>query len=339
MDVFVTGGSGFVGRPLIKALKSAGYSVKALARSSASAVKVEASGADAVRGDLLDIASLREGLKGVEAVVHSAAHLEMAGRYAPFYLNNVTGTENMLAAAKAAGVRRFVHIGAAPVIKGDGPVHMADESWAMTEPAYSPYIATKSLAEQRVRAANADGFTTIALRPPLIWGPDHSMLPAMTERIEKGQWRWMGGGTFPYVACHVRNVCEGVLCALEHGRGGEAYNLTDGAPFILKEFLSRVLETQGVDAGDKSIPFGVAYAAAGVIDRVWNLFGLTSEPPISRTLVRLMGEEFTVSDRKAREELGYRGKVSFEEGLAELEQAAADARRGSPAMTSEVRHV
>src|SRR5258708_3152830 len=114
--VFVTGGSGFVGRNLIAMLCARGTEVRALARSTAAAEAVAKVGAEAVRGDLSDEAALRAGMAGCNVVFHSAAHVEDWGRFEEFYQANVLGTERMLSAARAAGVPRFVHVSTEAVL-------------------------------------------------------------------------------------------------------------------------------------------------------------------------------------------------------------------------------
>jgi hypothetical protein len=82
--------------------------------------------------------------------------------------------------------------------------------------------------------------------------------------------------------------------------------------------VTDLLRTQGVDPGDRSLPRSVARATAFVLERAWRMFRLAGAPPITRTAIRLAGEAVTVSDARARRDLGYRGEVTREAGLAEL---------------------
>jgi nucleoside-diphosphate-sugar epimerase len=111
VDVFVSGGSRFVGRNLIAALVARGDRVSELARSDAAAAAIETLGARVVRGDLDDIAVLRRGMAQCQAAFHSAVLVDPWGDPVVFYDVNVRGTANMLEAARAAGVLRFVHVG------------------------------------------------------------------------------------------------------------------------------------------------------------------------------------------------------------------------------------
>src|SRR5690349_1981233 len=119
---FVTGGSGFVGRNLIRALVARGDVVRALARSDKAAEAVRALGAEPVRGDLQDFRALRDGMTGSEMVFHAAAEVSEWGDPKQFHDFNVVGTQNVLTAARAAGVKRFVHVSTEAVLADGQPL-------------------------------------------------------------------------------------------------------------------------------------------------------------------------------------------------------------------------
>ena len=119
------------------------------------------------------------------------------------------------------------------------------------------------------------------------------------------------------------NLVEGLLLGADRGRGGEIYFLTDGEPRDFREFITAMLATQNVDPGDKRVPRWVVRAAAWTFEAVWNLFRIKRPPPITRTAVRLIGEQVTVSDTKARDELGYRARVTPDAGLAAMRSSEA----------------
>jgi len=319
MRAFVTGGSGFVGRNLIALLKSRGDVVCALARSDAAIKTVRQLGAEPVHGDLDNAEALRNGMSGCDVVFHSAAKVEDWGRYEDFYRANVIGTENMLQAARAAGVRKFVHVSTEAVLAGGPPIRNADETWPRAKNPLGLYPLTKGLAEERVLATNSPELTTVIVRPRFIWGKDDtSLLPQIIQAVQKGQFMWIGGGRYLTSTCHVRNVCEGSLLAAERGRGGEIYFLTDGKSIEFRNFITALLKTQNIDPGNRSVPLWLARMFARVSETIWRELHLNSRPPITKTAVCLIGEEVTVNDAKARRELGYAGKVSIEEGLAEM---------------------
>jgi nucleoside-diphosphate-sugar epimerase len=110
---------------------------------------------------------------------------------------------------------------------------------------------------------------------------------------------------------HVDNVIEGMLLAAERGTPGQIYFLTDGAPVEFRSFITKLLATQGVDAGSRSIPRWLARS-------VVSLTSWMKRPPLTKTAFALMAHEVTVDDTKARRELGYTGGKSIEAGLAEM---------------------
>lgn len=322
MQSFVTGGSGYLGRNLIRALVARGDTVRALARSEAAAMAVRALGAEPVRADLLDQTGLQVGMEGCAVVFHAAATVEEWGARALFERVNVEGTRTALAAAKAAGVTRFVHVGTEAVFADGGPMAALDEHSALPARPLPRYPATKAAAERLVLAASAPGFATVVCRPRLIWGgDDSSVLPKMIEAVRKGQWAWVDGGRYLTSTCHVDNVVEGPLLAAERGQPGAAYFLSDGEPVEFRAFMSAQFAAHGVDAGGKSMPRALVKLLATACEFAWEYLPLKGAPPLTRMAIALGTQEVTVSDALARRELGYVGRTTREAGLVAMKKA------------------
>ncbi|MGH8441408.1 MAG: NAD-dependent epimerase/dehydratase family protein [Nevskiaceae bacterium] len=325
MKAFVTGGSGYVGRNLIRHLRARGDEVRALARSKAAIDAVSALGATAVPGDLDDVAVLARGMTGCDCVFHAAALAAEWGRREAFYRVNVEGTANALRAAADAGVACFVHVGTEAAFCDGSPLVDVDDSWPLPDRVLPRYPQTKNEAERLVRAASGPRLRTVVVRPRLVWGNDDtSVLSALAAAVKAGRFMWMDGGEYPTSTTHVDNVCEALLLAAGNGRGGEAYFVTDGAPVELKEFVTRMLASRAVDPGGKSVPGWLALTLAMVTEPIWEILELigveAGEPPVTRMAVHLFGEPVTVNDARARRELGYVGKVTREQGYASLKQ-------------------
>lgn len=321
---FVTGGSGFIGGRLIRRLVADGHRVRALARSEGSAEKVAALGAEPVRGDLDDPDAIGAGAEGCELAFHAAAAVSEWGRREAFVHTNVTGTGNVLAGCREAGVRRLVHVGTEAALMVGQPLIQVDEMAPLRPDSPAPYPATKAMAEERVRAANGDGLETIVIRPRMVWGPgDTTILPGLAEAVEKGRFGWIGGGRHLTDTTHVDNVVHGLLLGAERGRPGQAYFVTDGEPIEFREFVTKLLATRGLTPPEREIPPGLAGTAATLAERAWRLLRRSSSPPITRLAVWLSSLECTIDISKARAELGYEPVVSREEGLRAL--AAEDA--------------
>jgi nucleoside-diphosphate-sugar epimerase len=319
MDVFVTGGSGFLGQHVLRALHGAGYEVRALARSARSADLVRAAGAEPVTGDLSDPATLRAGMAGCAAVVHAAAHTEQWGPRRDFERVNVAGTAAVLEAARAAGVGRVVHVSSEAVLADGRPLADVDETYPRPATVYGDYPATKARAEALALAANGAGLATVVVRPRLIWGPgDATVLPAVVAAAKAGRFAWIDGGRYQTSTCHVGNAAAGIVAAVQKGQAGEVYFLTDGPPVEFREFLTALAATAGVTLPDRSIPRPLAWAAATALEAAWRVLPLPGEPPLTRTFLALSAQRMTVDDAKARREMGYQPVVERAAGIDAL---------------------
>ncbi|MEZ4318937.1 MAG: NAD-dependent epimerase/dehydratase family protein [Myxococcota bacterium] len=316
MRVFVTGGSGFVGGHVIEAL-SRSHEVLAMARSAKSAEVVERLGARAVRTDLDRIdASV---LAGVDVVVHSAAYVEEWGPEEAYWSANVGGTDRMLEAARAAGVKRFVLVSTnATVFDGKGQLGV-DETLAAPVHDRFPYGASKAEAERRVLAANTDGFTTIAVRPCFVWGPrDNSVLPALRRMVSEGSFVWLDQGRAQVSTTHVDNLVHAIECALTGGRGGQAYFVADDGDTDIRGFISGLAESDGLVLPGRSVPSWLVRGLARTLETTWRLLGLKGTPPVTLMAARLMSSDMTVRSDKARAELGWAPVVDRVGGLAAM---------------------
>jgi nucleoside-diphosphate-sugar epimerase len=328
MRAFVTGGSGFIGGRLIERLRRDGWDVRGLARSDSSAAKVAEHGGEPVRGDLDDTDALRAGAEGCEYAFHAAAALGEWGRREDFERGNVTGTRNALEATRAAGVRRFVHVGTEAALLAGRPLVNVNETAPLRPDSKALYPATKAQAEQAVRDANATrggGFETVVVRPRLVWGVgDTTILPVISEAVRSGRFRWIGGGRHLTSTTHVDNTVEGLVLGATKGRPGGVYFVTDGDPVVFREFVTELLATQRIEVPDKAAPRALVGAAAPVLEGVWKLLRRTEPPPLTRLAYWLSAQECTIDISHAREELGYAPVTSREQGMAEL-AAAKDA--------------
>lgn len=316
--VFITGGSGFVGRGLVPALRAAGHRVIALARSQPAADQVVALGATAVRGDLTDQDALTAAMRGCDAVIHTAARMHHA-RPEEYEAVNVAGTRTALRAARAAAVTRFVHLGAAGcLVDGRRAIVDADESWPLRQPRFSPYLSSKTRADRDVLVANQPGFDAIVVRPGWVWGAGDPILDQMAAAARAGRMVLIDSGRHPIVTSHRDNTVHGVLAALARGRGGEAYYLFDDGTVPIGEFITALLHTRGLPAPTRSIPYRLATSLATVTQTVYRLTRRRGEPPVSRLLVELNGRPFVVSDHKARTQIGYHPTISRKDGLARI---------------------
>jgi nucleoside-diphosphate-sugar epimerase len=318
VEIYVTGASGFIGGAVVRELV-ADNNVFAMSRTEAGDEVIRALGAEPLRSNL---STLRPGdLPEVDAVVHCAAYVEAWGSRADYYEANVGGTARVLNAARSAGARRFVHISTEAVLWRGQHLRNVDETYPY--PATTPYLyaETKAEAERRVLAESGAEFTTIALRPRLVWGPgDQTLVPEVKEMVAKGAFMWLDGGRAETSTTHIDNLVHAVTLALDptRGTGGEAYFVTDGLTTDFKSFVTKLMQAHGVDLPDKSMPSFLARPAAAAIEGLWKALRRKSKPPITRHAVDLLCCDCTLNDEKARRDLAYTPVQTVERGLAEL---------------------
>ncbi|MGH8127693.1 MAG: NAD-dependent epimerase/dehydratase family protein [Gammaproteobacteria bacterium] len=317
MRILVTGGSGFLGSHLIPELVKDEHEVFALTRSASSDEKVGALGAAPVRGDLENTARLS--LPAIDTVIHAAARFRFAGPREPYFRVNVTGTQALLEAADATGAKIFVYVSAAGVIMDDrgSPIRDADETARTYPNSFSGYIASKAQGEAAVLAADKPGFRTIALRPSAIWGPGDAFSREIPDAISSGRFAFVNRGDYPFSTCHVDNVIEAIRLALDKGTGGRAYFINDRETTTFRDFIAKLAQLQGLSIDKvRSIPYRLAFTLGRLMEIGAVLVRSDDDPPLTRSMIRMIGREMTTNDAAARRDLGYVGKVSRADGLA-----------------------
>jgi nucleoside-diphosphate-sugar epimerase len=295
--VFVTGGSGFIGRVLVRRLLDEGNSVRVLVRSEASAEKVATLGAEAVRGELTDPATWRDAVAGCDAVFHLAAETDITADRARHELVTVRGTQAAVDAARHARAPRFVHCGSEAALLAGDPLVDVDETAPLRPDSEAAYCAAKADAERIVLDANAPGFATVSIRPRFVWGPGSILIDGLVAAARAGQFAWIDGGRYTTDVTFVDNAVEGLMLGWLSGRPGQAYFVTDQHRVILRDFLETLFEIYSVDTSIADLDAETAAREVPVPAR-WFL----GQPCILRT-------------DKAVAELGYKPVVSQAAGL------------------------
>jgi len=316
MRVFITGASGFVGgAAAVHFAKN--HDVIAMSRSSRSDAIIKALGVTPVRCALGEVTKAQ--LQGVDVIIHAAAKVEEWGEWDDYWKQNVEGTTQLLDVAQQAGVQTFIHIGTEASVFHGQNMHRIDETLPLAMNAPYPYSRTKAHAEAAVLAANRPSFRTVSVRPRMIWGPnDKTILPVILGMIEQGRFMWVDGGKARTSTTHIDNLVHAIDLAIEKGKGGEAYFVTDDGEMSLHDFFTALTQTKGVTPPDKQIPGWLAGLAARILEGIWRLFHLSTTPPLTRFAADMMRREGTIDISKARRELGYAPVISVEDGLAGL---------------------
>src|SRR4051812_43022146 len=271
MRVFLTGGTGFIGGEVAHLLRARGDDVRALVRTPAKATALEALGCELVAGDLSDERVLTEACRGMDAVVHGAALYEVgvpAARRDELVDVNVHGTERVLGAALAAGVRKAVYISTVAVFGNTGG-HIADEGWVRPDDGSytSVYEETKVLAHRRAHEIGARGLPLVTVQPGVVYGAgDTSTMGDLLSRFVAGKLPALPFPDLGVTPVHRDDVAAGVLLALDKGVPGECYVLA-GSPVRVRELIAELAVVAGRTPPRFTLPT-IAVRAAAPFGRV-----------------------------------------------------------------------
>ena len=316
---FVTGGSGYIGRNLLRELVRQGHRVSALTRSEGSAHMVQKIGAEPVHGDMSDKQALSKGMQGADYLLHLAADTNHGRATHQQEETNLNGTKTVFDAARQAGIERALHLSSEAVLLTGKPLHNVDETAPIPDRFPGGYSRTKARAEQIALAAAQTGFDVVVLRPRFVWGRDDTTaLPQLIKAAKNGKLAWIDGGEYLTSTTHIDNVVHAMLLALEKGRAGEVYFVTDGAPLTFRDFISRLLATQGIDVLTKNVPRWLVAPIVRLGEYASNLTAGKLHGPMSWQEYATLGVEVTLNIEKARKELGYAPVISMDEGMAQL---------------------
>ena len=262
--ILVTGSSGFVGSHLLPRLVGAGYKVRCLVRLPAEAVAVEAMGATAVTGDVTDPASLRGALSGVESVVHLVAVLR-EGRGATFSRVNVEGTGNVVAAAREASVKRFIHIGAMGA--GDRPRYV--------------YFHSKWQGEEIVRTSGLD-FTVF--KPGAMFGKGAGFIDKLANSVSMFPLLApiAGSGRTRFQPLWVEDLATCILAALKGDKIGQTCEIGGPQHLTYEQILDAVMAALGKKRLKIHVSVLLMRPAVGLMERI------LGDPPVTNVELKAL---------------------------------------------------
>jgi 3beta-hydroxy-delta5-steroid dehydrogenase/steroid delta-isomerase len=320
----VTGGAGFLGSHLVRALLERGHRVQVLDLTPPDFAHERLR---FFEGDIRCYEDVLQAVTGTDTVFHTASIVNLlsycsAETRRESYDVNVAGTKNVIRACRASGVTRLVYTSSNNVIFDGRDIELADESTPYPDKYVDLYSETKSLAEREVLAANgAEGLLTCAIRPSGIYGPGEQLfLPRVIARCDDGLLRVrMGKEDAESEYSYIDNLVHGHLLAARKlvpgsPTAGQAYFINDGEHLKNFEFFRPVIEDLGLPFPERLVPaFPLKLIAA--VGEIAHWLLKTPRPIFTVIEVLKSSVSHPCSIEKARRELGYEPLVSGSEGI------------------------
>jgi nucleoside-diphosphate-sugar epimerase len=334
----LTGATGYLGRHLATHLDAQGHALRALVRVGTDRKRIPKEIREIVWGSLDDPKALARATHGIDTIYHVAARVSAGGSRADFERDNVTATENLLEAAEAAGIRRFVYVSSAGIYGADASASEIREDTPL-DPAIElrgAYAWSKARADELVRRfAEHSKLEVIVVRPGILYGAEAKpFLGRLSFPVPRGAGRRVVVGSKEALLplTHVDNACAAIALAGERGRPGAAYNVVDGA-VTQGEYFER-LGASGI-TGVRPAYVGSAWLAPLALgcEIASRLSGRSL--PLTRYKLRRATESLRYDTRAARDELGWNPSLDLQAGIATMRSRAPDgASKDRPAATS-----
>jgi len=317
----VTGASGLLGSHIVEQLRRRGRPVRVLLRRGAARGWLETQGVEYAEGDLTDAASLATACRGVGTVYHAAARVGDWGPWDDFVRVSIDGTRELIDAAAAAKVQRFVHVSSISAYGHvNGPGIVLDETAPLGQNVYrwSYYTRAKVEAERLVWDRHRRGAIPVSvIRPSWIYGPrDRTSIARIINLIRTRKAKLLGDGENRLNTVYAGNVAECCILAADSPRAvGQAYNASHDGTITQRQMYDLIARALGCPPVTKCVPYRAAYNVAFLLECMGHLFRWKKPPMITRYSVWLMGRRSFFEAQKAREELGWRPSITYDVGV------------------------
>lgn len=316
----ITGATGFVGGHLAEACAGRGWNVRAFVRAGSDTSLLQHPSISLVRGDLTDRDAVREALQGVEVVLHCAAKVGDWGPVEEYRAINVEALRGLLDVCRERPLHRFVHFSSLGVYAARHH-YGTDETEPLPQHHMDGYTQTKVESEQLVLSYYRDvKLPVVVLRPGFIYGPrDRTVLPKLLDNLRQRRMRYISGGKAAMNCIYVGNLVEAALLAAEKPEAvGQIYNLTDGELVSKRRFIESIADGVGTPRPlPVSVPLWAARIMAWWMERDARRKHSPQAPRLTQARLKFLGLNLDFSIEKAKRELGYRPRWSFEEAMRE----------------------
>lgn len=309
----VTGASGYTGKALCRRLTENGEQVVAFVRHSSRVEELTAIGVECRQVDIKNLGSVQDNFSGIDHVYHLAAayRTELSDRN-EFRSVNVEGTRNLLDAAKASRVKRFVHCSTVGV-QGEIKDPPADETYRFDPGDH--YQQSKLEGELLARKYFSDGLPGVVVRPVGIHGPGDTRFLKLFRPINKGYFVMIGSGNVLYHMTYIDDLIQGfVLAGHREEALGQVFTIGGEKYTTVRELVNLIADVLGKPHPKWRVPFYPVYIAAILCDKTCRSVGKI--PPLYPRRVEFFYKDRAFSIGKAKQLLGYKPRMSLGEGLA-----------------------
>jgi len=286
MKIFVTGGTGFIGRFLVEELLRRGYSgISVLARASSDTSLLKNLGVKIVIGDITDISSLSSAGGGYDAVFHCAASVANHGGEA-LRRANVAGTENIFRWAAGNKTKKMIYVSSVSVNSANTESPLTED---MPYGATNSYGASKLEAEKIAVRFRDAGLPTVIVRPAIVYGEGEPHWMPLLARFMRSRFCFLPvcGSSLLHMAS-VRNVADCLSCCFEDDRAlGKVFNIADRCALTIRQLLEIMSGCLGVSMpallprtfAEKALklPFVNKYLGRLFKDRIYSIKRLKEE--------------------------------------------------------------
>lgn len=294
LKVFVTGGTGFVGKNIVDKLVERGYKVAILVRDKNSVKKLGsyANKLDYVYGGVQDIDSLESGMAGYDAVIHLVGIIREVGSNT-FESVHYEGTKNVIEAAKSSRIKRLIHMSAE----------------GTSSAAKSKYHKTKFRAEEYLKSS---GLNYTIFRPSMLFGPEDKNFNILADLIRKAPFiPVIGGGNYRWQPVSVKDVAEVFVSALDNQRAErKVYEIRGPAVFTFNEVLDILMKMLSIKRTKVHIPVALIRPIVYILERI------LSSPPLTSDQLKMLLDNYDHPIDDLLEDFGIE-LIPFDKGLRE----------------------
>ena len=316
----ITGATGFIGGYVAQGCAARGWMIYAIARPSSDTTALKALGASIHTADMTDAAVLRRAVEEVDGVIHCAAKVGDWGPVEEYRKTNVEGLRLLLETCEGRPLARFVHMSSLGVYAARHH-YGTDETVPLPLRHADGYTQSKVEAEQlALRYQREAGVPVVVLRPGFVYGPgDRTVMPRLIENLRKQTVRYPGArGQRALNTIYVKNLVDAVFLAVENPNAvGQVYNLTDGEFVSKRRFIEAVADAMELPRPWRCPPLWAARIMTWGSETWARLRGAKEAPLFTHARLKFLGLNLDFSIEKAKRELGYRPRYSFEQAIAE----------------------